>query len=608
MAEKITTNEQNERYEQAVGKITLFLEKHIYKILFLLIFISFIDKSFFNMEFPDPDSYMRAIRIHNWLESPSFFEQPIKQSNYPFGEISHWTRPMDILWLIAALPFFCFMDIKAALFAGGHLLSPFFCLLSVWLLTYGLKRIFNIWLVLTGCLIFLANPEFQAYYAPDYPDHHALMMTLSLAAVAQTLCWLKTPLTKYLNRLGIILALAVMTSAEGMLLTAIFVFPFILQYLRAKSSLAPVIRILGYFAFFLTLFWLLNPPYEGWLYPDNGRISILFVTCGWLIFFGTSAIDKCSLSSTIGKILGFTAVGITVPTLLYFLFGSTIFTPPIDGELKRIWAYRILEMQSFEEFSLTKQLKYYTTATVALFLNLALLKNKSYRQILQLNLCWGIPLFALSLYAGRFTAYQVVFALIPYLALIAVLYEKSPYAEKKSEHFPTDIWLALLSVFLLEQLANLPNFLCSENKEKLTVSSAAPLQQNIKAIGGTLVTDVFFSPQYVWECAVNTVGTAYHRNREGLLDNHNILYAEDDSKLFALLKKHQVSQILLFAGYDETYYSLAPEHQNKLYYRLIKRQNIPPFLKEISGEAETTRHYRVKYDVDFKGVKLETAQ
>lgn len=605
MTEKLTPSE---RYEQAVGKITRFLEKHIYSLLFLLVLASFIDKSFFSLAYPDPDSYMRAIRIHNWLEFPSFFEQPIKQSNYPFGEISHWTRPMDILWLLASLPFFCFMDTKAALFAGGHLLSPFFCLLSVWLLAYGLKRIFNIWLVLTGCFIFLANPEFQAYYAPNYPDHHALMMTLSLAAIVQTFCWLKTPLTKYLNRLGIILALAVMTGVEGMLLVAVFIFPFILQYLRAKSSLAPVIRILGYFAFFLTIFWLLNPPYEGFLYPDNGRISILFVICGWLLFLGVCIIEKCTLSSGVLKFLGFATIGIMIPTLLYLLFGDNIFTPPLDNELKRIWANRIIEMQSFLQFSLTKQLKYYTSATVALLLNLALLKNKTYGQILRLNLCWAGPLFALSLYAGRFTAYQVVFTIIPYLVLIAVLYEKSPYAQKKNDRFPISVWLVILSIFLLEQLANFPNLLYTENAAPPLAISTASIQQNIKTTGGTLVTDVFFSPQYVWECGVNTIGTPYHRNREGLIDNHNILYAEDDNRLLALLKKHQVSQILVFADYDETYYSLAPQHQNKLYYRLIKRINIPPFLEEISSPTETARHYRVKYDVDFNGATLETKQ
>jgi len=92
---------------------------------------------------------------------------------------------------------------------------------------------------------------------------------------------------------------------------------------------------------------------------------------------------------------------------------------------------------------------------------------------------------------------------------------------------------------------------------------------------------------------VNVVGTSYHRNREGIIDNHKILYSTDDKELLALLLKHQVTQILLMDKQD-MYYSTDIENKDKLFYRLIKRENIPEFLVEIPSVESNVFHYRVK--------------
>lgn len=57
--------------------------------------------------------------------------------------------------------------------------------------------------------------------------------------------------------------------------------------------------------------------------------------------------------------------------------------------------------------------------------------------------------------------------------------------------------------------------------------------------------------------------------------------------------KHQIAQILLFDGYDR-YYDLSPANRDKLYYRLIKRENIPSYLEEIPSPLNNARHYRVR--------------
>ena len=117
--------------------------------------------------------------------------------------------------------------------------------------------------------------------------------------------------------------------------------------------------------------------------------------------------------------------------------------------------------------------------------------------------------------------------------------------------------------------------------------------ENVRRVGGTLITDNFLSPQYVWLCNVNTVGTPYHRNREGLVDTHRILQSTDDKEAVPLLLRHQVTQILLFDRLYR-YYDLAEKNRDKLYYRLIKRENIPDWLEEIPAPLPQARHYRIR--------------
>lgn len=67
---------------------------------------------------------MRALRVWHWLAAPSFWEQPLAESNYPFGEILHWTRPMDILWAVNAIPFCISATCATPFSSAGRSLPP----------------------------------------------------------------------------------------------------------------------------------------------------------------------------------------------------------------------------------------------------------------------------------------------------------------------------------------------------------------------------------------------------------------------------------------------------------------------------------------------------
>lgn len=151
------------RYRRAVKKLTRFIKDWLYLIIAAGAVAALIgaDASYWNYTYNDSDGYMRALRVWHWLAAPSFWEQPLAESNYPFGEILHWTRPMDILWAVNAIPFLHLGNLRDTVFLGGAFLAPWLCVLSAIALAYGLRRQFNVYLTLFGCFIFLSDPVMQ---------------------------------------------------------------------------------------------------------------------------------------------------------------------------------------------------------------------------------------------------------------------------------------------------------------------------------------------------------------------------------------------------------------------------------------------------------------
>ena len=584
------------RYRKALKQMSRFLQKWIYLLVAALTILTLIglDTSNWRYTYTDADGYMRALRIYHWVLNPTFWEQPISESNYPFGEIIHWTRPMDIIWLINTLPYMLMgiNDLKELIFLGGALLSPWLYVLSSIALIYGLRRRFNIYLCLLGCFMLLSDPIIQNYYATGRPDHHSLMGLLGIYGVSLNLCWLKKRHNRYLRCLGFTLALASFTAIEGLILYALFLGFFISLYIFKNISLLPAVKTTKYFAICLTIFWFINPPYEGWFYPDNGRLSILFVSFSWFIYCALYGIEVGHLHTRALKIWSLICAGLGIALLLLVIFGTDIYHFPLDNEIRNVWSNRISEMKPIWKQKWELNLAVYTFGALSLLLSIYQLRYKAYQRLMILNLCLGIPLYGLNLLALRFANYQILYTILPWLCLIERIYKNSAYAQRKSNEFPAYVWELCLGILIIQQLLFIPFNLKAMQQERHSVFNRN-LCQNVERIGGTLVTDNFLSPRYVWECKVTTIGTPYHRNREGLVDTHTLFQATDDNTIVPLLLKHQVRQVLLFDKYDK-YYDMSEENRNKLYYRLIKREQIPNYLEEVPDIKSNTRHYRVK--------------
>jgi hypothetical protein len=75
-------------------------------------------------EFVDSDGYVRVLRVEMLWQSGDWFANKLPRNNAPFGDVSHFTRPLDVLISILAVPLVPVLGVKAAIFWAGALSGP----------------------------------------------------------------------------------------------------------------------------------------------------------------------------------------------------------------------------------------------------------------------------------------------------------------------------------------------------------------------------------------------------------------------------------------------------------------------------------------------------
>ena len=585
-------------YQQSMKKITKFLKKNFYLILCMIgvIGVIFCNALAWNGSYGDGDGYMRLIRIKQWLSNPTYWEQKIFVSNYPFGEVLHWTRPVDLLWILMSYPFLLAVGLDDALFLGGAFLSPVLGVLGVIGLGYGLRRIFNVWLAMLGGFFFLNHHIVQAEFSFFKADHHSFMIVLLVFAFSELLCWIGKRKNRYLWGSAFAIALSSLVMIDGIIFAVLFTGYFVYQYIFKGMSIAFAYRFVRNYVIFIIIAWVSNPCFEGLFYIDNSRLSILFIIAFGLLGVGFKILELVKLHTFKLKLVSVLCIGGIVSVCLLSWYGKKVFSMPVSSEVFDIWASMISETKPIWKMSGARMFSIYFTLLSALLLGVFLIYKGVNKRILWVNCFIGGWIFLLSILSVRFSRYFPIFEIVPYLCLIEKVYKNSSFYMNKEGDFPAKVYLIILFVLSISPISLVPQSFLTE-ADKINYYHPIVVAK-IREIGGTLVADTFLTPRYVYDAGVNTVSTPYHRNVEGIVDGVSILFSEDDEKLLDLLLKHKVSQVLVFEENEDKFYDMSAENSNKLYWRLIKRQNIPYCLEEIETGVSYARLFRVRIKVD----------
>ncbi|MDP6343451.1 MAG: hypothetical protein QF491_07965, partial [Alphaproteobacteria bacterium] len=164
-----------------------------------------------------PDAYMRLLRVQELADTGVWFDPVSERSNAPYGEVLHWTRPLDLLLLSGAAVAAPLLGFAGALFAWAAVMGPLLHIATLFLLLWAVRPMLEPrGLILLG-LLFPALFFIAFVFAVGRPDHHALNMMLFVAQLGFAV---RLARSTCLDRLAIaaaaIGALALWISIEGM--------------------------------------------------------------------------------------------------------------------------------------------------------------------------------------------------------------------------------------------------------------------------------------------------------------------------------------------------------------------------------------------------------
>lgn len=524
----------------------------------------------------DTDPYTRALRIIDWLNDFSWHEKIFPYSNYPFGDILHFTRVMDIIWVVLSLPFMAFLPLKEAVFYGGMLLPPLFCFLCIITIIWGLRPYLKNYkkpqtpymfaFVFTSVYLLKMIDIFSILR----PDHHAVMFWLFCVNISVLLrCRSHSKSRTLLFAAGLAAGCGIWASSaiEGFCMTGSILCVLSIGWIWNKIPLS-FLKAYSFGLFISTATaWLINPPYGGYAITDNLRLSVIHVVLTLFILGSFLTISRLSLNTPlkkIGALLVFTLLSLAALCLIFGI--NTVFSPLYTEDVKRYFLPYINEMEPLSMFNLPSLL-------VGAFIIIAFFycfKIKSW-EIASLT-ALALIFFPLALWTKRFYYYA-----LPPVIYLNFLFIFCLFSSPKKLLAFIYIWINLVYFYSFHSEYHFKTF---------------------PEISGTVATDIFTSPQLSFEQNIKTVAMPYHTNSEAIRDNYEIFFTPDENKLKELLQKHQIEYVYFEKPYNlqKTYYTQPDRNTDRLYGKMFTHTNLYPWLEDLSHPEGEYFLYKVNRD------------
>ena len=527
-------------------------------------------------------------------------------TNYPYGEILHFTRITDVFWLFFSAPLFLFMPVKEAVFYGGCVYQTGVLILSAMALIWALKPVVPAFVRLIGLCIFFVQPSVTETYILIKPDHHVLTALFGCLTAGGLIHYLAKQQLKYVVVAGIAAGLGLWVSVEGLLIAYTLLAGLAALCLLNKEKIKSC--AVYFFSFFVTSFLCLivNPPYEGFFYPDNGRLSFLLVT---VIGMTTTALlllfwaeEKNQLRTFWRKSAGFAVTAAFFIGLLFLIFPpSVVFQPFFPPIIKEIWAKNVIELQPCFR-NLTVFFLGGWPSLLSLLIVLIIFKfcTPIQRSFLILTVIPLIVFTGFSFASVRYSRLATLFIPFP-LTIMFSLRKNSAFISERQKGIALFILFISALVYLCANYISVNKALSQKSRPSLDI-----IKPYVPEGEGSILADTFLGPEIIWTLDEPVIGTPYHRNIEGIADGVGMLHSRNISDAVAVLKKHRVKAILLHLdvpAYPEIFYNTPlrsaflymPAEMDSLFARMVREKDLPC---GIEPEINVAPPF-IMYTVDF---------
>nr|WP_320147017.1 hypothetical protein [uncultured Anaeromusa sp.] len=540
----------------------------------------------------DTDCYMRLVRVEQLAASGDWFDSSFARSNAPYGEVSHWTRPLDVLLLGGALVGSFWLPFREALFWWAVVFSPLLQLASLVVLFWAAQPLLTRDGRFRLGLLFWGQSGIWGYFALARPDHHSLLLFLFLIflglAVRMTL---RPGRSGAACGAGAVVALAMWVSVETL------------------AVVAAVWMTLGLLC--------LNRPQRTWIYSRQGAAFslallgaaalALFIERGWEAFLVVE-FDKLSLAqlaifawgsalwlflwlypgkgrwrnlvvTAVFALAGFLAAWLGCPDLLQGPFAN------IDKRIIPLWLERVQEVQSLWPPSQENLAKFFLLlghALLAIPYFICLWLRKSLKNVHFLWLVGSVIFTVLTCYQVRWAPYAEAVLIFPATMLLLQLLKlvetcSLPLVCRALARVALTVFFCLgpwMIGSVLYEAAPAVSVKVTPMADWLNEEAARGVDSKI------ILADIDFGPELLYRTPHRIIASPYHRNGAGILFAHEVMASVKEEEALALLRQRGVDWLLLCPASTEGAYFNPRQNPEALYARLLRGEG-PSWLQPL---------------------------
>lgn len=559
----------------------------------------------------DTDCYMRLVRVEQLQATGAWFDSTFWRSNAPYGEVSHWTRPLDVLLLGGALVGSLWLPFQEALFWWAVIFSPLLQLLSLIVLFWAARPLVSGDGRFRLGLLFWGQSGIWNYFALARPDHHSLLLFLFLVftgfAVRMVCCPGRGSAA---CGAGAATALAMWVSVEALAVLGVawVTLGFLwLQrpqrgHLYARQGAAFSLSLLVGAALAL----LVERGWEQLLVVEFDKLSVaqlvIFAwgSAYWFCLWLHSPRNRLQNLTVTGLFCaaGLAAAWLWCPDLLQGPFAA------VDKRIVPLWLSNVQEVQPLWPLNQENLAKAFTFMGHALIVFPYMIWLWYQKRLQDVNVFWlvgSIVFVALTCYQIRWAPYAEAVLIFPATMLLLKLLSR---AEKCS--FPL-VSKALLRISLTVAFCMGPWGIGTLLYE--AAPAAAPKfspmaswlneEAAIRGSSKIILADIDFGPELLYRTPHRIIASPYHRNGEGIFFGHQVMSSVKDEEALALLRQRRVDWLLLCPSSAEGGYFNPNKDPAALYARLL-RGGRPSWLQPVPLPSELAENFCL-YEVRYAG-------
>jgi len=566
----------------------------------------------------DPDTYARLLRIERLLAGGGWYDNTVPWANAPYdGPTLHWTRPLDAIVAIGAIPLSRVMPLRAAIVRAGSVVPVILGVVTLLALLWAARRLLGPkGLVLVGFLV-AAQPTLPHIFKYSYVDHHCLIAALFAIGWAGAIRALEgSARAATISGIAAGLSLWVTIESIGWILLAAGAVSLLWIRENERDHVAVIARYFVATAITSAVALVLERPPSDLLSMEMDRISLPYVAIVVAMAVSWIAVGRWAGRNppTSGaRRFGITFAGFAAPLAAAIAIFPKILRGPVADVDPRVLPLLFEGNAEFSHFH-TGDLLYLGTLAGAIGPTLiatvwAMIKVRSddrdAARLSILTLVFVAVFLPLTLYQWRWAIYLNVVATIPWALAIRSVLRAPEGARSMRRWLAVPLAIALATAHFVVAVgfarANL-----AKTRRMQRIAQASPgskplprrtaglsrVQCSYAGLGNVLaglshrkpsdlivMTTMYDGPQMAFQAGTRVVGSPYHRNGTGIMDTDTVMAGPDEKAARRVLDTRGVDYLAICATGTTASVMLenAPEG---LVARLV-RGDIPPWLRPV---------------------------